>query len=268
MLELKNISKKIINKILFQNLTLKIPYGTMFFILGANGTGKTTLLKNLVHLSKITSGEIFLENHPINFFYKKKLFQYISYLPQQYHSSIDSTVYNMIKLGFYNQKNIFTSLNSFDKKYLETILKKMDIEHLKNKLISTLSGGEYQRVFLARLFCSRSKYFLLDEPTSHLDIQHQLEYLQLCKEFKKNYNCSFLITTHDINLASHFADQILLLGDMNTNKYIIGKPKDVLVEKNLKKCFHVNFFPSQGTSFDGKKKNNHLQIDYDSMISN
>lgn len=216
MIEVNNLSfsYNYNNKKILKNISFKLFENERLCIIGPNGSGKTTLLKCLCNILDF-QGSIFINNKNIK---DIEVYKSVSFLSQSSEIYFDYNVFDTVMLGRYaNFKDKLLSIPSKeDKEFVFEFLEKLNIIHLKDKLINRLSGGELQKVFLARAFAQNPKIILMDEPTNHLDLNSQIELIYNLKEWvNKDFRC-IIAVMHDINNALNFADKILVLKDGNS----------------------------------------------------
>ena len=211
MIEVNNLSfsYNYNNKKILKNISFKLFENERLCIIGPNGSGKTTLLKCLCNILDF-QGSVFINNKNIK---DIEVYKSVSFLSQSSEIYFDYNVFDTVMLGRYaNFKDKLLSIPSKeDKDFIFECLEKLNIIHLKDKLINRLSGGELQKVFLARAFAQNPKIILMDEPTNHLDINSQIELIYNLQEWvNKDFRC-IIAVMHDINNALNFANKILLL---------------------------------------------------------
>ncbi len=192
-IELANASVKYGKKYALKDFTFEFESGKIYCILGENGCGKTTMVRTLV--SKYAPSGV------------------ISYVAQEMPSNVNLTVLDVVELGRYNSKKFFSGLSSNDKNLVENALSEMEIEDLKGRVVDTLSGGERQRVMIARSIAQDTEWTILDEPSSSLDVRHTEDVMKRIRNLVDNKGKSFIVVLHDINLASRYADKIILMKD-------------------------------------------------------
>lgn len=211
MIEVNNLSfsYNYNNKKILKNISFKLFENERLCIIGPNGSGKTTLLKCLCNILDF-QGSVFINNKNIK---DIEVYKSVSFLSQSSEIYFDYNVFDTVMLGRYaNFKDKLLSIPSKeDKEFVFECLEKLNIINLKDKLINRLSGGELQKVFLARAFAQNPKIILMDEPTNHLDLNSQIELIYNLKEWvNKDFRC-IIAVMHDINNALNFANKILLL---------------------------------------------------------
>lgn len=197
------------NKKILKNISFKLFENERLCIIGPNGSGKTTLLKCLCNILDF-QGSVFINNKNIK---DIEVYKSVSFLSQSSEIYFDYNVFDTVMLGRYaNFKDKLLSIPSKeDKDFVFECLEKVKIIHLKDKSINRLSGGELQKVFLARAFAQNPKIILMDEPTNHLDLNSQIELIYNLKEWVNKYFRCIIAVMHDINNALNFANKILLL---------------------------------------------------------
>ena len=202
------------NKKILKNISFKLFENERLCIIGPNGSGKTTLLKCLCNILDF-QGSVFINNKNIK---DIEVYKSVSFLSQSSEIYFDYNVFDTAMLGRYaNFKDKLLSIPSKeDKEFVFECLEKLNIIHLKDKLINRLSGGELQKVFLARAFAQNPKIILMDEPTNHLDLNSQIELIYNLKEWAHSGCKCIVAVMHDINATLNFADKILVLKDGNS----------------------------------------------------
>jgi iron complex transport system ATP-binding protein len=181
-------------------------------ILGPNGSGKTTLIKLIARLIKPTSGKLFLREQLYESLKAKDFYRLISYVPQKFFSIYPYTVFEIVLMGRSLHFNYFGFENKKDIQRVNEVLNQLGLEHLAKKRITEISGGELQKVILARSIVQDSEILLLDEPNTHLDLKHQIQIFDLLKNLQSQGK-TIIAVSHDINLASFYADRLIFLKD-------------------------------------------------------
>ncbi|WP_241761710.1 ABC transporter ATP-binding protein, partial [Fusobacterium nucleatum] len=207
-LEIKNLSFSYKNKEILNNISFKVYSGTLLSILGANGAGKTTLIKCINGILKLKKGEVLIDEKNFNNKSLKEKSKIMSYVPQITSSfDIDLTVFDTVLLGRVPHKTF--KFSEWDKQIALNNIKKLDLEKYLFSYVGELSGGEKQRVLIARALTQEPKILILDEPISNLDLKFQLETMKILKNLAKEDNLIVITILHDLNFAISYSDKIL-----------------------------------------------------------
>ena len=225
---------EVINKINF-----RLKQNEWIGIIGANGSGKSTLLKGVLKFIPTLYGDVLFEDNSIKNYSRNNLSRKIAYLPQKLNNNLNITVKDLISLGRSPYKNFWEfDLNDEDLKIINEAIHIMDLNKLKNKFINELSGGQSQRAFLAMTIAQNPNILLLDEPTTFLDINYQIKFLESLKNLTQIKKLSIITVLHEINLAARFCDRIAILKE---GKLIdINTPEKVLNKENFKRGFDID----------------------------
>jgi len=187
--------------------------GECLCVLGPNGCGKSTLLKAIARIIDYR-GSITLESADLGLLPRKELAKKIALLGQNSQVFFPYTVYETVSTGRYAYSSGFLKgLSHADRQIIEETLKKLDIWDIKNRMIDELSGGQLQRVFLARTLAQTPDLILLDEPTNHLDLKNQIELMRYLKQWVKENNKTLIGVFHDLNMVQHFGDTAVLINN-------------------------------------------------------
>lgn len=232
-LVVSNLEVKYGKNLILKDINLRLDKNKIVVILGKNGSGKSTLLKAITKQIKLEKGSIIIDDKSINQYNSKELAKTTSYLPQIRPNNIDLLVKDIIKLGVYPYNSLFKKVD-ID---LNSVLNLFNLNNLANVSYNKLSGGEKQRVFLALAYTQNPKYLLLDEPTTFLDINYQIDTLNIIKDLSKK-DMGILLVLHDFNLASRYADYVYIIDD-KTIKYE-GCPKDIFKKEIIKDIFKID----------------------------
>jgi len=220
-----------------QNISFSLEAGKIIALLGANGAGKTTLLKSLNRSLPTASGEITLDGKLIDKLSRREIARRIAVIAQETETKFPVSVLEFVLSGRFAHGAAFGWETERDLQIALDCLELCDLKNYDNRRMNQLSGGERQRVVLARALATEAKILLLDEPTANLDLAHQAMMFRLIKERCENAGSSAIVITHDLNLASEFADEILLL--KNGKITAKGEPQRVLTSENLQQVFDV-----------------------------
>lgn len=216
-------------------ISLEINRSEMLALIGKNGAGKTTLLRGLTGLLPLRSGKITIDGKDITTLSARERARLISVVPQAVALPAGYTVYETISHGRTAYLNWYGKLSETDRQIIDHAIKITGLENFTEKEISTLSGGEQQRVILARALVQNAPIMILDEPTSSLDIHYQVALLQLEREICRKEGIAAVFIIHDLNLAARFADRIAILHQGKIRA--IGTPQEVLQEDLLSEVY-------------------------------
>jgi iron complex transport system ATP-binding protein len=224
-------------KIVLDGIDLEVKKGEFVGIIGPNGSGKTTILRAITRLVKPMQGKIYLNNKDICTLNYKEVAQKIAVVSQNL-PVITMTVKEFVLLGrvpYYKNLQFFESKQ--DLIAADRAMTMTDTERLKDHFMSEMSGGEVQLAFIARAIAQEPSLLLLDEPTAHLDITHQVSILDLIKRLNGQYNLTVIIILHDLNLASEYCDRLVLMDSGRIHK--AGRPEEVLTYNNIEEVYHT-----------------------------
>ncbi|MFA7420264.1 MAG: ABC transporter ATP-binding protein [Melioribacteraceae bacterium] len=226
--------------------SLSIPEGEFVSILGPNGCGKSTLLRLVANLLAIQHGTISIFGKSIQNKSGISFAKTISYVPQMNYSIFPYSVYEIVMMGRTPYLNLLGFEKSEDRKIVNNALAQLEVEHLANKGINEISGGEAQRVFIARALAQDSKIILLDEPNSHLDIEHQISIFELLRNVNRDNGKTIITVSHDLNLVGIYSNRVVV---MNAGTITLdGDRKTVLTKENIKRSFNVEAEVINGAS--------------------
>jgi iron complex transport system ATP-binding protein len=237
-LQVDQLSWTINNKSILKNISFNVNKGEVIGIIGPNGAGKTSLLRCITNQqqnirSAVLNGSIYLNNKKIKHYSSKQLAQHFALVAQKAEAIFSLTVIDIVKMGLLPHKGLFALDDDHDKAQIKRALVKVGLDHAEKMTFNQLSGGEQQRVLIARALVQQAQILILDEPTNHLDVYYQHQILDLVKRL----NVTVIMTVHDLNLASQYCQRILLL---DQGKLIAdGNPIDVLTESQLSSVFKL-----------------------------
>lgn len=217
------------------DVSLSVYAGEVLGLLGPNGTGKTTLIKCIAQLLRPMSGEILSAGRSLTSMRPQDIAKEVAYVPQHSHANVDMTVMQAVLMG----RLPFAGYRytAKDEQIAADVIRHMGLETFAFRHIGEMSGGERQRVYIARALAQEVPIILLDEPTSSLDLYHRLFLLRLIRKIAVEKNIAILLTIHDLNLASLFCDTLLMLKDARV--YAYGKAQDVLTEESIHAIYGV-----------------------------
>ena len=223
-------------KTIVDDVTFEIKRNEFLGIVGPNGAGKSTLLRLLARIINPTEGRILLDGEDISGYEAKELYKKISFLPQTSYFDFPLSVLEVVLTGRYPYLGIFESESKEDIKRAEDCLSLVDLEGFSRRKVTTLSGGEQQRVSIARVLAQETDFIFLDEPSSHLDIHHKFALMELLRSLAQEGK-GIVAVLHDLDLASKFCERILVLE--NGRVAALGEPSHTLSEKLLSSVFKV-----------------------------
>lgn len=230
----KNVSFQIQKYRILEDISFHLDKGEFVGIIGPNGSGKSTLLKNIYKIYKPTSGLINLYDKDIESMSNRDTANKISVVAQENDANFDFTVKEVVAMGRYPKKNMLDTLTEKDNQIIIDSIKKVAMEKFLNSSFLDLSGGEKQRVIIARALAQETDVIIMDEPTNHLDIGSQINALELIKNSGK----SILAALHDLAVAINYCDRIYVL--YNGKVLCSGKPSEVITKSLIYKLYGVH----------------------------
>ena len=231
------------DKSFISKLNVGIEKGKITTILGPNGSGKSTLLSIFAGLNKPSAGEVTIKGKSIKSLKHKDLAKEIATVHQQNTVPSDITVRELVSYGRIPHKKYFQGNNDSDDEIIEWAIKRTGLENLKDKVVMSMSGGERQRAFIAMALAQKSEILFLDEPTTYLDIYHQVEILELVKELNKESNLTVVMVLHDINQAIKYSDNVIVM--KSGQAVACGKSNEILNMNLLNKIYKIGGFISE-----------------------
>ncbi|MBD1370802.1 ABC transporter ATP-binding protein [Hazenella sp. IB182357] len=237
MLVAKDLQKSYDHSPVIKNVNLSIDVGKSIAIIGPNGSGKSTLLKLLIGEERLDRGMISFLGEPLTRFSHKERAKYIGVLPQTGLPEILFTVSEIVEMGRYPLQGNKLWLSADDKNRVADMMDELELTAFTHRFLTEMSGGERQRVALAKTMVQEPKLIVLDEPTTYLDLQYQLSILDKLHQWKNQRNTTLLMVLHDINLAALYCDEIIMLkkGEI----YQQGSPNDVIQTDHIKAVYGI-----------------------------
>lgn len=233
----ENIRVTLGGKEILRGVNHQFAAGKRTAIVGANGAGKSTLLKVLCLLNEKFSGRVTLDGQDIRQVGRKKLSRVMAILPQERDAPHDTTVRQLVSFGRFPHRKFFGGESTEDATAIQNALELTKLVDMQTRQVSTLSGGERQRAWLAMTLAQRPKILLLDEPTTYLDVAHQLEVMEIVAEANRKFSATIIMVLHDINQARLYSDEVLIVKD--GVKFASGAPKKILTARTLSEVFNV-----------------------------
>jgi iron complex transport system ATP-binding protein len=237
-LEIRQVDFSYFDGLVLHNVSLAIKAGEMVGLLGPNGSGKTTLLKLASGVLKPGRGEVRLDSTNLNQLHRKSIARNVAVVPQQFHIPFAFTVSEVVMLGRIPFINAFAGETVVDREAVSSALGVVGISELEERRFDELSGGERQKVILAMALAQQPRLLLLDEPTVHLDITHQIEILELVRNLNTEKRITVIAAMHDLNLASLYFDRLILLKDGRV--LADGTPAQVLTEERIREAYSAS----------------------------
>lgn len=234
---------------ILEGVSVDIPRGRVTAILGPNGSGKSTLLRGLSHLVPPTAGTVMLEGREIARMTPRERAVSLAVLPQVQAAAAGMTVRELVAHGRYPHRGLLGRLRAEDRAAIDWALHITGLEPFRDRLVDTLSGGERQRAWIAMALAQRTGILLLDEPTTYLDVRHQLEVLALARRLNREHGLTVVWVLHDLNQAAAYSDHIVLVHDGRIAGE--GAPEDVLTPDTIRRVFGVDMMvmPHPRTGF-------------------
>lgn len=214
-------------------------------IIGPNGSGKSTLLKNISKILQPESGVIYYDRKLLNEYNAKELAKSMAVVPQETHINFDFSIYDLIMMGRNPYQDRWGRIKQEDKNIVERSMELTDTIKFRNKNINELSGGEQQRVIIARAIAQQPEVLLLDEPTASLDINYQREIYSLLSYLNNKLDITIIAVSHDLNLTGQYCDDIILLN--NGNIFATGTPEEVLTAENISEVYNTEVIVKEST---------------------
>ncbi|CAI3199415.1 ABC transporter ATP-binding protein [Clostridium neonatale] len=230
----ENINVVIDNNNILKDINIEVDNKEVIGIIGPNGSGKSTLLKCIYRLLKPNAGLVKFDDVDIKNISIKESSKKVAVLSQHNNYDFDFTVKDIVLMGRSPHKKFMERDNKNDYDLVNDALRKVDMINFKDRSFQSLSGGEQQRVILARALTQQPKCLILDEPTNHLDIKYQLQLMRIVKSL----NIEVIAAIHDLNIAAMYCDKIYVLKDGKIVQY--GTPKEILTPQLIKNVYEVD----------------------------
>ncbi len=234
----KNLNISYGNVDIVKDLNLNIPKGKITTIIGANGCGKSTILKTIGRVITPKSGNIYINGKDIYKENPREIAKNMAILPQSPQAPSGLTVEELIAYGRFPHQKGFGKVNDKDKDIVNWALEITGIEEFKDRNIDDLSGGQRQRAWIAMALAQETDILLLDEPTTYLDLAHQLEILKLLEDLNKKQGRTIVMVIHELNNAARFADH--MIGIKKGRVVCEGSADEVMTKENLKEIFNID----------------------------
>lgn len=227
-----------LESIVIDSLSAQLSLDNITAIIGPNGSGKSTFLRGLLNLHQATKGHILLDQLAISKWPKKKLAKRIAFLPQNPTAPEGLTVQQIVEHGRFAHQSLWGNNSSDDNNAIDEALYHTNLTRFAHRPFATLSGGERQRGWIALALAQKADAIFLDEPTTFLDLGHQLEILELIKKLNVEKLIGVVMILHEVNHAAAFADRIIAL--QNGKIIADGEPEKVITKSNMDRLFNIN----------------------------
>lgn len=237
MIEIQNLFCGYRDNEVLQDVSLKIPENGLSVLLGPNGAGKSTLLFAIMGYLKASSGKIVIKDKDLKDYTRAELAKIIAFIPQEQKSEFDYSVLDTVLMGRYPFMKLMQKYTDEDIQAAENTLAILNLSKLKDRWLNQLSGGEKQRVYIARALIQETPFIFLDESLSHLDINYQIEIIKLLKDIVLTQNKGILLISHNLNLSANYADLMILLKEGRLHSF--GTPESIMKEEILTDVFSI-----------------------------
>lgn len=219
-------------------MSLQLKKGEVISIIGANGSGKSTVLRLLTKLIQPNKGNVYLEGEELSTISQRDIAKKMTMLPQVHDHYMDLTVLDLIKHGRNPYLKWYETLSTNDNEIIEFAIKATNLEHLKYRPLPSLSGGERQRAWIAMSLAQTPEILILDEPTTYLDIAHQLEVMELVRQLNEQNGITIVMVLHDLNQAAKYSHRLIAM----KNGHIVdqGTPKRIFSREFFKNVFGID----------------------------
>ncbi|MEK4104498.1 ABC transporter ATP-binding protein [Paenibacillus sp. FSL R10-2791] len=238
MFTVDSISIRYEQKNIINNFSFSVKKGEIVSIIGPNGSGKSTLLKAVSRLIPYHTGAVTLDGTDLKSMTAKQVARKMCMLSQKNQAPNDMTVIDLVSYGRYPHKKWFEKLNHKDMDIVDWALEKTHLKDYKDRAVSSLSGGESQRAWIAMALAQRPLVMLLDEPTTYLDISHQHEVLELVRELNQDMGMTVVMVLHDLNQASTYSDSIVVV--QAGEKAMYGTPNEVMTTDMIRDIYRMD----------------------------
>lgn len=235
-LSASSLTQRFQNKIAVNEVDVSIEQGKIYSIIGPNGCGKSTLLKMLARQLRPKSGEVIIDGKDLFRMAPRQVAKTMALLAQN-NEIVDLTVEQLISYGRSPHKSLLQKLNQNDQQIIEWAIEQTHVQHLIGRNVATLSGGERQRVWIAMAIAQQPLILFLDEPTTYLDVSHQLEVLETVEELNRKHGVTIVMVLHDMTHAAAYSNEIIVMNQGEI--YSRGTPSEIMTSTMFRKVFQV-----------------------------
>lgn len=236
-MQAKGLSAGYNGEAVFRGLDLKIPEGSITTLIGSNGSGKSTILKTLCRIISPDSGAVYLDGEAIHRMPTKRVAQRLALLPQGAQAPAGITVGDLVEYGRFPYRSALSGLGEKDREIIQWALASTGMSSLEHREMEKLSGGQQQRAWIAMALAQKTGLLFLDEPTTYLDISHQLDILYLLRRLNRENGVTIVMVLHDLNHAIMFSDYLVAIKDGTLHS--AGTPQEVITQQALREIFDV-----------------------------
>ena len=236
-LQAQDLSLGYKHKAVVEGFNASIRKGSVIGLIGPNGSGKTTLLRAFSGLIRPLRGKVMLDGQPLTAISARRRAQLIGWVPQREKIAWPLTVREVVSLGRAPYRGWLLPLTENDQEVIEQALSFTDLKELTDRSVEELSGGEFQRVLVARALAQEPRVLLLDEPSANLDIHYQIQVMDLVRELVAQRGITAIIAIHDLSVAARYCDTLILMH--HGKKICSGVPQEVLTPEHMRKVFRV-----------------------------
>jgi ABC-type cobalamin/Fe3+-siderophores transport system ATPase subunit len=237
MLKVESVSTSYGTRMVLKNISFMLDRGQILGVIGPNGTGKSTLIRALGGTIPLRSGRVLLDGQDLSHMKDRERALHMAFVPQAVQMPPAFTAWETVLLGRTPHLNWLGQASEEDEAIASQAMRRTNTLDLAQRRVGELSGGEQQRLLLARALAQATPILIMDEPTSHLDLQYQLSLLDMVQSLAREDGISVLAALHDLNLVARYADQVALLIDGQLEAF--GKPREVLTPTLLSRAYHV-----------------------------
>ncbi|ENU7738093.1 ABC transporter ATP-binding protein [Salmonella enterica] len=237
-IETRNLTLSYQRHTIIDNLDIRLPQGKVTVLIGSNGSGKSTLLKSFARLMRPERGAVILNGTDIQTRSTGAVARELAILPQMPDAPEGITVRQLVSLGRYPWQSWMQQWSKKDEERVQYALNQTGMESLAERPVDALSGGQRQRAWIAMTLAQDTPVVLLDEPTTFLDLAHQIEVLDLLRELNRQEQKTIVMVLHDLNLACRYADHLIAVH--NRTVFAQGVPAEILSEALVKNVFDLN----------------------------
>jgi iron complex transport system ATP-binding protein len=244
LIELKSVTFAYVKEPVIREISISVPSGEMLGIIGPNSSGKSTLLRLMAGILRPRSGEVMIDNCDIAALSRREAARLVSFVPQETPASFPFSAFEIVLMGRTPHLPLFAFEREDDFRIAREALEATDTFELRERFLDELSGGERQLVIIARALAQAAPLMLFDEPTTFLDVRHQVQILEIITRLNREQGRTIVVVSHDLNLASIYCDRLVLLDKGRVAAD--GTPDEVLSSEILQETYGVKMTVSKG----------------------